>query len=76
MEHAVAVAHQTPAYAVPLPALAIPGLRGGLQRSLQSSVTAEVAGPFGVTSGLTAFQGIFTNLSDEQENALRDVFAE
>jgi hypothetical protein len=58
------IAHQTPAYAVPLPALAIPGLRGGLQRSLQSSVTAEVAGPFGVTGGLTAFQGIFTNLSD------------
>lgn len=58
------IAHQTPAYLVPIPALAIPGLAGGLQESLQSSVTAEILIPFEVLASATAFRGRFANLSD------------
>ncbi|AKV02566.1 TonB family protein / TonB-dependent receptor [Labilithrix luteola] len=58
------IAHQTPAYLVPIPALAIPGLAGGLQESLQSSVTAELLAPFDVLASATIFRGVFANLSD------------
>lgn len=58
------LAHQTPAYAVPLPALAIPGLRGGLQEALQSSVGAEVVAPLALVVNATVFRSVFTNLSD------------
>jgi hypothetical protein len=58
------IAHQTPAYTLPIPALAIPGLPSGLQRALQSSVTEEVTGPFGIVGTVTLFRSVFTNLSD------------
>ncbi len=58
------LAHQTPAYLVPMPAVAIPGLRGGLQEALQSSVTAEVSTWYGIVADCTLFRGVFSNLSD------------
>ncbi len=59
---AVAIASQPPGFA-PLPALAIGGLPGGLQRSLQTSFGAEVrVGPIeGVT---TVFRQATFNLTD------------
>jgi hypothetical protein len=57
-------AHQTPAYTLPIPALAIPGLAGGLQRALQSSVTGEVTAPLGIVGAVTLFRSAFTNLTD------------
>jgi hypothetical protein len=57
-------AHQTPAYTLPIPALAIPGLPGGLQRAFQSSVTGEVTAPLGIIGAVTVFRSAFTNLTD------------
>jgi len=58
------IAHQPPAYSLPIPALAIGGLPGGLQESFQSSVTSEVALPARLLLAATAFRSAFSNLSD------------
>lgn len=59
---AVALASQLPAFA-PIPALQIGGIRGGLQRSLQTSFGAEVkAGP--IEAVATVFRQATFNLSD------------
>lgn len=58
------LSHQTPSYALPIPAVALPGLPGGLQRALQSSVTGELTGPLALVGAATAFHSAFTNLTD------------
>ena len=58
------LAHQAPAYSLPVPAVSIPALAGGLQESLQSSLTGEVTGPHDLVGTATVFRGVFSNVSD------------
>ena len=58
------VAHQPPAYSLPIPALSVGGLPGGLQESFQSSASTEVSLPLSVVWTTTAFRNAYTNLSD------------
>ena len=58
------IAHQPPAYSIPIPALSVGGLPGGLQESFQSSASAEVRLPLELRVAATAFRGVTTNLSD------------
>lgn len=58
------VAHQPPAYSIPIPALSVGGLPGGLQETFQSSASAEVALPLELRLGATGFRSTTTNLSD------------
>ncbi len=58
------IAHQAPAFLIPIPALSVPRLRGGLQASFQSSVGVEVAGPLEADVTVSAFRNHFLNLGD------------
>jgi TonB family protein len=62
--HALGLAHQSPNYIPSLPGAQVGGLRGGLQKSVQSSAGVEVDGPEDVTGSLTVFEQAFFNLSD------------
>lgn len=62
--HAFGVAHQSPNYLPNLPGAQIAGLRGGLQRTVQSSAGVELALPDDMTASVTAFDQAFFNLSD------------
>lgn len=62
--HAFGVVHQPPSFVVPIPGLAIGSLRGGLQRSIQSSAGVEVALPAETTATVTVFDNVFQNMSD------------
>ena len=62
--HAFGVAHQAPSFVVPVPGFQLAGLRGGLQRSLQSSAGVEHDLPAGFTGSLTLFQNVFLDMTD------------
>ncbi|MBW2529105.1 MAG: TonB-dependent receptor plug domain-containing protein [Deltaproteobacteria bacterium] len=62
--HALGVAHQPPAFIVPVPGLAVASLSGGLQRSLQASSGIEVDLPWDMTASATVFDGVYLNMSD------------
>jgi len=58
------VAHQPPAFVVPLPGFQPGGIPGGLQRALQGSLGIELALGKNMTATATAFQNAFFSMSD------------
>ena len=62
--HAFGLVHQPPAFAIPVPGFQIGGLRGGLQRALQTSSGVQVELPEDVTASLTLFQNVFLSMTD------------
>jgi hypothetical protein len=64
IEHAFGVVHQAPSFVVPLPGFELADLRGGLQKSLQSSAGVEWRMGKEWTSTLTLFQNAFFELTD------------
>ena len=58
------VAHQPPAFVVPVPGVQPGGLRGGLQRALQESLGVEVDLGDATTATATVFHNAFFNMSD------------
>ena len=62
--HAVGLAHQPPAFIVPLPGLALGSLRGGLQTSLQSSAGVEIDLPDATTATVSLFDNVFLKMTD------------
>ena len=62
--HTFGIAHQPPSFLIPIPGLAIGSLRGGLQRSIQSSAGVEIDLPEATTATVTVFDNVFQNMSD------------
>jgi hypothetical protein len=58
------VAHQPPAFVVPIPGFQPGGLPGGLQRALQESLGLELLLGGGMTLTTTVFQNAFFHMSD------------
>lgn len=61
---AMGIAHQPPAFVVPLPGFQPGGLKGGLQRALQESVGLELDVDDSTTATATLFHNAFFNMSD------------
>lgn len=61
---AAAIAHQNPAFVVPVPALAVAGLPGGLQKTAQTSAGIEADLPASMEGSLTFFHNRFVGVSD------------
>jgi hypothetical protein len=61
---AMGLAHQPPAFVVPLPGFQPGGLRGGLQTSAQESLGVEWELGDGMTATATVFQNAFFDMSD------------
>jgi len=61
---ALGIAHQPPAFVVPLPGFQPGGLRGGLQESIQESLGLELELGQGTTATATVFQNAFFQMSD------------
>jgi hypothetical protein len=64
LKSAVGIAHQPPAFVIPLPGFQPGGLRGGLQYALQESFGVEAELGAGTTASATLFQNAFFNMSD------------
>jgi len=64
MIHTFGIVHQPPSFLIPIPGLAIGSLRGGLQRSIQSSAGIEIDLPEATTATITVFDNVFQNMSD------------
>jgi TonB family protein len=64
LKHGLGLAAQPPSFVVPVAGLEIGGLRGGLQRSVQSSAGVEYSLPEGMKLSLTAFHNAFFNMTD------------
>jgi hypothetical protein len=64
LKHSLGIAHQPPSFAVPIPGFQPAGLRGGLQRSLQSSAGLEWKLPEDFLAQVTLFQNAYFNTSD------------
>ena len=62
--HALGMSHQPPSFVIPIPGLQPGSLKGGLQRSVQSSAGVEVELPEEITATATAFHNIHLNMSD------------
>lgn len=62
--HALGMAHQAPAFIVPVPGLAVASLQGGLQRSLQAAAGVEVDLPLSTTASVTLFDSVFLDMTD------------
>lgn len=62
--HALGLAHQPPAFIVPVPGLAVANLRGGLQKALQTSAGVEVDLPWKMTGSITAFDVVYLDMTD------------
>jgi hypothetical protein len=62
--HALGMAHQPPAFVVPLPGVAVASLSGGLQRSIQAAAGVEVDLPLAMTATATVFDSVFLNMTD------------
>lgn len=58
------LAHQTPGFPIQVAGLAIAGLKGGLQRSFQTSAGLEADLPLDITGSVTFFHNAFFDLSD------------
>ncbi len=74
--HAFGLAHQPPSFIVPVPAVSVGGLRGGLQRSAQASSGVELDLPGGISATATAFKSVFFNMTDALGTGARDVDAD
>ncbi|MET0595797.1 MAG: energy transducer TonB [Polyangiaceae bacterium] len=61
---AMGLAHQPPAFVVPVPGLQPAGLRGGLQQALQESAGLEFQLDEATTLTATGFHNAFFNMSD------------
>jgi TonB family protein len=64
IEHALGLADQPPNFVPGVPGVAVGGLPGGLQRSLQTSAGLRAELPYGFTSTTTVFQNAFFSLTD------------
>jgi TonB family protein len=64
IRHAFGIAHQPPAFAIPIPGFQIGGLQGGLQRSLQASSGVELDLPSDFTASFTVFNNVFLEMTD------------
>jgi TonB family protein len=64
IEHALGIADQPPNFVPGVPGVAVAGLPGGLQRSLQSSAGLRAELPYGFTSTTSVFQNAFFSLTD------------
>ncbi|HVY25444.1 MAG TPA: TonB-dependent receptor plug domain-containing protein [Polyangiaceae bacterium] len=62
--HAYGIAHQPPAFVVPIPGLTPGKLRGGLQSSWQTSAGVELDLPGKTSLTTTVFHNAFFNMSD------------
>jgi hypothetical protein len=58
------IAHQPPAFVIPVPGIQPGGLKGGLQRSLQESFGVEIELGQETTFTSTLFQNAFFNMND------------
>lgn len=63
LTHGLGVAHQRPAFLVPLPGLQ-PSIEGGLQRAVQHYAGVEYGLGLGIQSSLVLFQNLFFNMND------------
>ena len=61
---ALGIAHQAPAFVVPVPGFQPGGLRGGLQRSIQESIGVEVELAKATIATVTVFKNAFFAMSD------------
>jgi hypothetical protein len=61
---ATGIAHQPPAFVIPVPGFQPGGLRGGLQTALQESLGLEVDVDDSTTATATVFHNVFFNMSD------------
>ena len=66
------VAHQPPAFLIPIPAVSIRDLRGGLQKALQLSAGVETDLPYAATLTAGAFHNTFLNMNDAASRAVLD----
>jgi TonB dependent receptor-like, beta-barrel/TonB-dependent Receptor Plug Domain/Gram-negative bacterial TonB protein C-terminal len=64
LEHTLGIVHQPPSFAIPIPGFQIGGLRGGLQRAVQTSAGVHVELPEDVKASVTLFQNVFFNMTD------------
>ncbi len=64
LKNSLGVAHQPPSFAIPIPGFQPAGLKGGLQRSLQSSAGLEWKLPEDFVAQATLFQNAYFNTSD------------
>lgn len=62
--HSLGLIHQAPNFIPSLPGARVAGIRGGLQRALQSSAGIEQDLPGDITASLTFYDNLFFNLSD------------
>jgi len=60
---AIGLAHQAPSFVLPLPGIT-PALGDGLQQSVQSSASMELALDAATTAGATGFYNRFTDMTD------------
>lgn len=72
MLSAMGIAHQPPAFVVPLPGFQPGGLRGGLQRSVQESAGLEFDVDSATTATATVFHNAFFNMSDPLGSTQRE----
>jgi len=64
IEHTLGLADQPPNFVPGVPGVAVAGLPGGLQRSLQSSAGVRAELPASIRSRVTLFQNAFFSLTD------------
>jgi hypothetical protein len=64
IEHAIGIADQPPNFVPGVPGVAVAGLPGGLQRSVQTSAGVRAELPYSVTSTTTLFSNAYFNLTD------------
>lgn len=62
--HTLALAHQPPSFVGPLPGLALSGLPGGLQRSIQASSGVELDLAGELSASATVFDHVFLDMTD------------
>jgi hypothetical protein len=64
IEHAIGIADQPPNFVPGVPGVAVAGLPGGLQRSVQTSAGVRVELPFSITGTTTLFNNAYFSLTD------------
>ena len=64
IEHAIGIADQPPNFVPGVPGVAVAGLTGGLQRSVQTSAGVKADLPWDVSSSTSVFYNSYFNLTD------------
>jgi hypothetical protein len=64
IEHALGIADQPPNFVPGVPGVAVAGLPGGLQRSVQTSAGVRAELPYSITSTSTLFNNAYFSLTD------------